>query len=96
MEHNLLRFLQDLSLNKQYKTECTKYIDGIEYTESDFQVYNTINDQHLYNVTEFIMETLENNAKNARVTIKNNNREIILIITDNAGKKVLRREIKGE
>lgn len=96
MELEILRFLQYFSLSNQYKTECTKYISGVEYTENDFQTYKKINGQHLYNIAEFIRDTLENNAQNSKITIKNDNWSITFIVTDSNGKKVFKREIKGE
>jgi len=68
LNKNLGYFLRILSFSKSYKLEAIKFLNDIDLgvQQVDYQEYSNINEQHIYNISEFIEEA----KQDAKITFK--------------------------
>lgn len=79
LEKNIGYFLRILSISKSFKLEAKQYLNGIDIgvVQLDYQEYDTINNQHLYTISDFLEEKEKEEAK-IIIKDKNDNNYIFL------------------
>lgn len=79
LNKNMGYFLRVLCFSKSYKLEARKFLNDVDLgvQQIDYQEYSNINEQHIYNISEFIEEA----KQDAKLTLKDaKNNEYIFVI----------------